>query len=70
MEPPCEGECWNISELLTSLHKLKLFGWIGRCMHLNIYDTLTLCSARGNAQGEETIFHTYPLIVFALFLIF
>ena len=34
-EPPREGECWNISELPTSPHQLKLLGWTGRCMQLN-----------------------------------
>ena len=27
--------CWNISELPTSPHQLKLLGWTGRCMQLN-----------------------------------
>ena len=28
--------CWNISELPTSPHQLKLLGWTDRCMQLNM----------------------------------
>jgi len=56
MEPPCEGECWNISELSTSPHKLKLLGWIGRCMHLNIYNTLTLCTLTQHTLDKNGVY--------------
>jgi len=29
-------KCWNISELSTSPHQLKLLGLTGRCMQLNM----------------------------------
>ena len=36
--------CWNISELPTSPHHLKLLGWTGRCMQLNMVSKLEVSS--------------------------